>query len=275
MEISRSKENNDPMDDKYMSLITDYMEGTFEGSRKAEFEQYVSDGHIDLKEIEELMLFENKVSESSDPVPSEKLTDNFYQMLAEEKAKKEGSLINQVKVFVDSLFSSSQGKWAFAAGVLIIGLVLGRGFSGVSYEKQMDQLASQMADMQEMMAISMLEESSVSKRLQGVQMSSELVTTNEEIANALLITLNNDESSNVRLAALNMLAEFSDDENIREGLINSIQNQSSPIVLLAMAELMVELQEKKALEEFEGVIDSDRAPEDLKSTLRENMNKIM
>ena len=258
-----------------MSLITDYMEGTLEGSRKAEFEKYVSEGHIDLKEIEELMLFENKFSEAETPEPSEKLTDNFYQMLAEEKAKKEGSLLNQLRSFFDGVFASSQGKWAFAASMLIIGLVLGRGFSGVSYEKKMDELSSQMADMQEMMAISMLEESSVSKRLQGVQMSSELVTTNEEVANALLITLNNDESSNVRLAALNMLAEYSSDENIREGLINSIQNQSSPIVLLAMAELMVELQEKKALQEFEGVIDSDRAPDDLKTTLRENMNKIM
>lgn len=258
-----------------MSLITDYMEDKLEGARKREFEQYVSEGHINLTELEELKAFEQQMSEVPAPEPSVQMTDNFYQMLAEEKGRSETSFVQQIRRAFQGLFASSQGRWAFAASVLIVGIVLGRGFSGLSYEKQMDQLSGQITDMQEMMALSMLEERSVSKRLQGVQMSSELVTTNDEVAGALLITLNNDESSNVRLAALNMLAEYSEDENIREGLINSIQNQSSPIVLLALAELMVELQEKKALKEFEDVIDGDRAPEDLKTTLRENLNKIM
>lgn len=258
-----------------MSLITEYMEGRLKGDRMTEFERYVADGHIDLDEIESLMGFAQKIEHTEAPTPSAQLTDNFYQMLAEEKAQQKDAFILRIKAFFDGFLATNQGKWAFATSILIIGLVLGRGFSGMNYEKKMDQLSGQMTEMQEMMALSMLEQESVGKRLQGVQMSSELVTTNEAVAAALLITLNNDESSNVRLAALHMLAEYRYDEQIRKGLINSIKNQDSPLVLLALAELMVELQEKKALKEFNGVIDSDQAPEELKTTLRENLDKIM
>lgn len=42
------------MDDKYMSLITEYIDGTLTEVRREEFETYVKDGFIDMKELEEL-----------------------------------------------------------------------------------------------------------------------------------------------------------------------------------------------------------------------------
>jgi len=261
------------MEDQYMSLITDYMDGVLTPERKQEFDRYVAEGHINLQEIEELMAFDKQVDAIEEPTPSARLDEQFYTMLTDKK-KNETKVVSLSERF-QQLFATASGRWAFAASVLILGVLIGRGYTGANYQRQMDDLSSQMTDMQEMMALTMLEEQSVSKRLQGVQMSSELVSTNTEVAEALLITLNNDESSNVRLAALRMLAEFSEDALIREGLINSIQNQESPVVLMAMAELMVELQEKKALPEFNDIIDGDRAPEELKTSLRENLNKIM
>lgn len=262
------------MDDQYMSLITDYIDGVLTSERKKEFDQYVKEGHIDLKEIEELKLFENRITKIDDPQPSAQLDENFYSMLQMQKDKQvKNSMTFSERVA--SIFESTSGRWAFAASILFIGIMLGKVFTGSSYQKQMDTLSTQMTDMQEMIALTMLEESSVSKRLQGVQMSSELVSSNSEVADALLLTLNNDESSNVRLAALRMLAQYSNDERIREGLINSIENQDSPVVLMAMAELMVELQEEKAVPQFKNILEGDRAPEEFKTSLRENLNKIM
>lgn len=262
------------MEEQYMSLITDYINGVLTPERRAEFDRYVKEGHIDLKEADDLRAFDQKLEEIEEPTPSAVLDEHFYAMLSSQKSKQKTASISLVER-ISKLFETSSGKWAFAASILIIGVIAGRLFSGFSYQKQMDVISNQMNDMQEMIALTMLEENSVSKRLQGVQMSSELVSKNTHIAEALLITLNNDESANVRIAALRMLGEFSDDPLIREGLINSIQNQDKPVVLMAMAELMVELQEEKALPEFENIIDGDRAPEELKTSLRENLNKIM
>ncbi|MFT7151046.1 MAG: hypothetical protein ACI82Q_002921, partial [Nonlabens sp.] len=65
------------------------------------------------------------------------------------------------------------------------------------------------------------------------------------------------------------------DPIIREGLINSISEQESPLMQLALAELMVELQEKKSVEEFNDIIEDEYTPEEVKTTLRESVNKIM
>ena len=134
---------------------------------------------------------------------------------------------------------------------------------------------NQMADMKEMMMMSMLEERSASKRLQGLQISSNLVSENEQITNAMFVTLNNDESTNVRLAALTILTSYANDPEIRAGLVNSISEQKSPIMQVALAELMVELQEPMAKLEFQPILEGDYTPEEVKTTLRENLDKIM
>ena len=106
-------------------------------------------------------------------------------------------------------------------------------------------------------------------------MSSGLVSENKDVTDALLLTLNNDENTNVRLAALASLAEYAEDPAIREGLVSSITQQKSPLVMVAMAELMVELQESKAKKEFEPILNAENTPDDVKSALRQNLDKIM
>lgn len=106
-------------------------------------------------------------------------------------------------------------------------------------------------------------------------MSNGIVSENRKVTDALFITLNSDESTNVRLAALATLAEYAQDPMIREGLIKSITQQRSPLVQVALAELMVDLQESQAKEEFESILNAENTPDDVKTVLRENLDKIM
>lgn len=106
-------------------------------------------------------------------------------------------------------------------------------------------------------------------------MSNGLVTKNGEVTDALFITLNNDQSTNVRLAALATLSEYAKDPAIREGLVKSITQQKSPLVQVALAELMVQLQESQAIKEFEPILNAENTPDDVKTALRQNLDKIM
>ncbi len=263
------------MEDKYMSLITDYMDGTLEGKRLEEFNRYVAEGHIDQTELEGLKVFEDKFGSVQEPVPSQELSNRFYAMLGEEKAKQSTKTSFNLQEWFNQLLGSAIGKGAFALAILIIGIVGGRLFSNSNYEGELNQLSNQMADMKEMMMLTMLEEQSASKRLQGLQISSDLVSENQQITDAMFLTLNNDESTNVRLAALTILASYANNPEIREGLINSISKQESPIMQVALAELMAELQEPKAKEEFQSILEGEYTPEEVKTTLRENLDKIM
>ncbi|MBO3700311.1 hypothetical protein [Roseivirga sp. E12] len=264
------------MDEQYMSLITDYIDNNLSTERKREFDTYVAEGHIDMSEVEAIKVLQTKMETADTPEPSVAMTDNFYRMLNDAKAqpspnKREWSLERVWQL----LFGTNSGRLAFGMAVLLIGVVAGRGFSGNAYQNELKNLSSQMSEMQQMMSMAMLEEESVSERLKGVQMSSGLVSSNKEVTDAMFVTLNNDESTNVRMAALNLLSEYADDPAIREGLINSISEQESPLMQLALAELMVELQEQKAVKEFNQIIEGEYTPEEVKTTLRESVNKIM
>ena len=261
------------MDDKYMSLITEYIDGTLTEARKEEFEGYVKDGFIDMKEVEELAGMQEHMLASPQPEPSELLRSNFYQMLSEESRKLEKR--DWAGQLMQALFSTNRGRLAFGFGVLIIGLFMGRVFTSNSYDDKLENLSSQVADMKEVMMMTMLEGESVTQRLKGVQMSNGLVSKNKDVTDALFLTLNNDENTNVRLAALATLSEYAKDPAIREGLIKSITQQKSPLVMVAMAELMVELQESQAKKEFEPILNAENTPDDVKTALRQNLDKIM
>ena len=263
------------MEEKYMSLITDYIDGTLEGERLEEFNRYVAEGHIDQTELEGLKEFEDKFASVQEPIPSQELSNRFYAMLREEKAKRSTKVSFHLQEWFNQFLATAFGKVVFAVAVLVIGIAGGGFFSNSNYQGELDQLSNQMADMKEMMMMSMLEERSASKRLQGLQISSDLVSQNQQITDAMFVTLNNDESTNVRLAALTILASYADDPEIRAGLINSISEQESPIMQVALAELMVELQEPKAKQEFQSILEGEYTPEEVKTTLRENLDKIM
>lgn len=265
------------MEEQYMSLITEYIDGNLSEARRKEFDSYVADGHIDMEEVKTMAALQGKMMSVEAPEPTDAMREQFYSMLAEQKSQNNGQPAESTfkKIWM-LLFGTNQGRLAFGFAVLIIGVVLGRSFTGAVYNKQLTQLSSQMADMQEMMMMSMLEEESVTQRLKGVQMSSELVGTSKNaVTEAMFVTLNTDESTNVRMAALNLLAQYADDPVVREGLINSIPKQESPLMQVALAELMVVLQEGKAKDAFKNIIEGEYTPEEVKTTLRENLEKIM
>ena len=72
---------------------------------------------------------------------------------------------------------------------------------------------------------------------------------------ALLNTLDRDGNINVRLASLDVLAENSYIPEVRTGLIQSITNQDSPLVQIAMADIMIRLQEKESVEKFRQLLE--------------------
>lgn len=265
------------MEEQYMSLITDYIDGTLTADREREFRQYVDEGHIVMEEVEAMKQMQGVISVAERPEPSETMSEGFYSMLAE--AKRNEKAKSGSPGFLDQLsqafFTTVFGRLAFGVSLLVVGVLAGMSFGGNSNSGQMLALTQQVAEMQETMMFNMLEEESVTERLKGIQMSNELPRSNKKVTDALFMTLNNDESTNVRIAALQVLEGYADDPAIREGLINSITRQESPLMQVALAELMVELEEKKSIDQFKQLLESENTPDEVKTTLEESIGKIM
>ena len=106
------------------------------------------------------------------------------------------------------------------------------------------------------------------------QPDEEMDQASKQVTSALLQTLNNDENVSVRLAALDALRPYSKDGQVREALVRSIAQQKSPLVQVALAELMAELQEKGAIDAFKSILEDGETPSDIKKKIRENIQEI-
>ena len=199
----------------------------------------------------------------------------FYQNLEKEKsaiAKFAEPKTNWWNLFFPQ--NLAKINWGFGMMTLLVGLFLGSFFKPDSTEK-IDLLATQLQETQETMMMALLEKESSRDRLKAVKISNKMTDASGPVVEALLRTLNNDENVNVRLAAIEALADFSQNPKVRKGLIDAIQYQDSPMVQLTLAELMVFLQDKRSVDEFKNLMNKKDIPTEIKTQLEEKIKVLL
>jgi hypothetical protein len=140
--------------------------------------------------------------------------------------------------------------------------------------KQLEELTTQMHEMRELMMLSLLQNPSASERMRAVSYTSDIRHVNPKIAEALLTTLNNDPNVNVRLTTLEALTHFARDPIVREGLIESILQQDSPLVQAAMADVMLKLQEKRSIQPFKKLLQQKDLNGMVRSKIEETITRL-
>ncbi len=124
------------------------------------------------------------------------------------------------------------------------------------------------------MMLSMLEKESPSDRIKAVSMTKKMAAVDDQVIEALFATLNNDQNNNVRLEALDALVRYAYQPKVRTKLIESLEKQVSPLVQLALADIMVLLQDKNAKRALEDLVNNDDTPDDIKSLIEERIKEI-
>jgi uncharacterized protein (UPF0147 family) len=143
-----------------------------------------------------------------------------------------------------------------------------------SDKETIDILRDEVGDMKEMMMLSMLEKESPTERLKAVSLTEDMNQASRKVTTALLQTLNNDDNVNVRLAALDALRQYAQQGEVREALIRSIAKQDSPLVQVAMAELMEAMQAKSSVKELQKIVHDDNTPNDVKKKIQESIKVL-
>jgi hypothetical protein len=254
---------------KIRQLLLRYNAGEAKADEIKELEALILDGHIDLEEIQDFEKLQRNILAMETPAPGASLDDAFYQMLRAEKKASEPRWKTTFS-WTDLL-----PRLAFAAITLLLGLAVGYLLrSPAEKEQQIEALSHEIGELKEMMMLSMLERESATDRLKAVNLTQGMDQASIKVTSALLKTLNNDENVNVRLAALDALKPFTRDSQIREALIRSIASQKSPLVQVALAELMAALQEKAAIEELQKIMKDSETPSDIKKKIQESIQVI-
>jgi hypothetical protein len=255
---------------KIEELIAKYNEGLTDPTEVQQIEWLLESGQVELTQLRSLQLLEDRFARVEAPAPSLQMDDKFYTMLSKARQKSVSR----------SLFTMAF-DWSWLAPRLALGtLILVAGFlGGYFFQRQsspdVSGLIGEVRQLKEMTMLSLLEKESVTDRLRAVSLTNEMDQVSQKVTNALFETLNNDPSVNVRLAALEALTPYSRQGAVREGLIRSIDKQDSPLVQVALAELMAALQEKKSVKELQKIIDSDKTPVDAKQRIKESMKVLI
>ena len=256
-------------------LLERFHAGQATDADQAEIEQLLMKGDIDIEDVKDLSSIHNQVMNAQGPDPSPSLDKRFYDMLASAQNKNKGHRFTWINLFTLPDFAS---RMALGSLMLIIGLAAGYLLQQAPVyprNEQIDALSKQVADLQEMMMLSLLEKGTATERLKAVSLTQEMDEASKKVTSALIQTLNQDENINVRLAALEALKPYSRDSSVREALILSIGKQESPLVQVSLAELMVALQEKGAVKEFEKIVQSENTPKEVKQKIRESIEVLI
>src|SRR5882724_9891701 len=255
---------------KIDELIAKYNEGLVDPSEVLQLEKMIEEGVVELIQLRELAKLEEGMFKINEPTTSQELDHRFYEMLSKEK-KAVAKPSFSWSWISDSVFSK------FAVGAL---LVVGGFSAGLLMQKktgssEVKELAQEVNGLKEMMMISLLEKESATDRLKAVSLSEEIQGPSKKVTDALFKTLNSDPSVNVRLAALDAIHNYAKSPAVREGLVRSIAQQDSPLVQVALAEMMVSMQEKSSVKELKKILGQKSTPKEVKQRIEESIKVLI
>jgi hypothetical protein len=94
---------------------------------------------------------------------------------------------------------------------------------------------------------------SASERIAGATKAYLIKNLDKEIIDVLVKTMDNDDNSNVRLAALDALSKFYREPYVKNKLVKSLEKQKDPVVQIALIELLTTMKEASIVNELQKI----------------------
>lgn len=224
--------------------LTEYIDGTLSSEEMKEILQWIESNeevkaqYLQLKEI--LSTFEV----SQRVVPSEKMEARYEQWLDHATAHSSTKVI------------SLKSWYKIAVAVLIL-LLAGAGTMTLrTLLKQKQELArvqNELEQTKQWVMTQLNNTQSASQRISAVYSTEEIAKPDLEILRLLIKTMNEDPSSNVRMAALEALSKYYSLSEVRDAFIQSMKFQKDPVVQIALIQLLVQRKEKAILHDLQNI----------------------
>jgi Putative zinc-finger/HEAT repeats len=235
-------------------LLPDYLEGALAKEDSKQLEEHLDTCAQCAKEA--ALARELAVLPIEEPSPV--LRARFEAVLeAYEEGRKEGS-----RIALEKERAPMRRGWDWlrspAVAMAATAVLLAAGFLGGRYasnqndthsQAQLASMESELTGMRQFMVISLLQEESASERLQGVSMTTHQ-DADPQILSALLHTLRYDSSVDVRLAALDALSRNGSRPQVRQGLVEALGAEQSPLVQVQLIDLLVGLRDRSVVDQL-------------------------
>ncbi|GHA68554.1 HEAT repeat domain-containing protein [Pontibacter akesuensis] len=173
-----------------------------------------------------------------------------------EKIEKQAKAPQQGKHLFFPMLQGATAYWRVAATILLVAGAFWAGshyMNGSTTAQQTPEIAALRKEVQEMkqvLATGPAADYSASDRIQVVSQEFSAAPEDDEVITLLISTMNSDPNVNVRLAASEALFKFKESEQVRNALIKSLPKQTDPLMQITLIDMLVQLKEKKAVEQF-------------------------
>jgi hypothetical protein len=253
--------------EEFRDKLPDVLTGELPPRAKAAFDAHLADCAACAGELHKVSEVWAKLGVIPAEQPSPAVRDRFYAMLEsyQDGLRAEDASAAPRRRAAASLFAGFRTwrpAFQLAAALVLVAFGLGAGFFLSRASGATSRLANEVEGMRQTLSAALLAQPSPADRIQGVNTSARLKRPDPTTLGLLLRTLDEDPSLNVRLAAVDALYLFSSQPGVREGVVASLAKQTSPILQVALIDLLVEIRETRAAAALKSLIASEgSAPE--------------
>jgi hypothetical protein len=241
--------------EQFKEQLPDYLLGILPEPALAQIQSHLALCPACKQETDDVCAVWKKLGLIPEEQPSPALRKQFYATLEayQEGITEAARTPYRREGFTDWLRGWSLGQLSFQFGLamvfLVMGLIVGHLLTASRPGKvEIAQLREELHGMGQLVTLALLEQQSATERLKGVNWSFRLDRPDSEVLSALFRTLDSDPNVNVRLAAVEALGQFSNRTTVKQGLIQSLTRQKSPLVQISLIDLMVALHERQSLQ---------------------------
>jgi hypothetical protein len=234
--------------------IADYLAGSLSLPAAEELDGHFAQCGACKREAETLTETWRMLGLLEQEQPSPALRSGFYQSL---EAYRQGLASAAAPAHTRRRFFDCGVRWwahapafqaAWSAVILIVGIGVGQWLSVRDRGQcELDRLREEVHSMRQMVTLSLLQQQSASERLRGVDYAYRVEQSDTQVLSALLRAVNHDPNVNVRLAAVDALRKFAGSPAVRTTLDQALARQDSPLVQIALIDLIVEMRDKNAV----------------------------
>jgi hypothetical protein len=184
------------------------------------------------------------------PEPAGNVRERFYESLTAYRHGLESASKHGFKEKLAALWPR-QPAWQMGVAFALLVMGVGVGYAvRPSGSSEVAQLRGEVTGMRQMVALSLMQQQSAGDRLRGVSWAYRAESSDTEVLSALLSAVNNDPSVNVRMAAVESLHAFGASPVTRTAIVQAIPKQTSPLVQIALIDLLVDLKATDAATEL-------------------------
>lgn len=252
-------------------IITDYLDGLLNADQHKEAEAHLRNCKscsAELKETRELL---KAFGKEENIAPSKRLKDRFYHMLEEEKQHSAKVIpINQKNNRISALLKIAAG----------IALLIGAFSLGKFQQQQQSNLTiaaleNKSLEIKETAMLSLMENQSASRRIQGVNYIEEFTEPDEAIIKALADRMLYDDNKNVRLSAVEAMGKFTTSATVKEAFISALETENDPSIQITIIQILVAIQEKKAIAPMQKLLQLQETQPFVKKEIRTLLPNII